>query len=58
MSTRSATSSKLEAGHVTIYVAEQRASFVTQQSMLISEVYHQRTLQQTQSQVLDYLYRL
>ena len=47
----SATATPPEAGHVTIYVAEQRASYATQQAMLLREAYNQRTHQQRRTQV-------
>ena len=47
-----ATATPPEVGHVTIYVAEQRASYATQQAMLLREAYNQGTHQQRQSQVL------
>ena len=53
-STVCSATTKPEAGHVTIYVAEQQASFATQQSMLLREVYNLRTQQQQQSQVFNH----
>ena len=55
-STVCSATTKPEAGHVTIYVAEQQGGFATQQSMLLREVYNQRTQQQQQSQVLAYMW--